>query len=218
VACSRVNFTFFLPSIKLVVRTKLFNKITRNLWANVDFLQHLLSFVLQLTEMTTRLCLYGYSRCWGSRNTCVISNPYLISTGSEDSLVISHQTGCRNLKDIPVTLNTLSLHLPLSSQRFPCLHYASILPPYWTVHTWHRAQILAATHYLHTVRMLSRNYANAEQGPLSVSAVGDTGGWYSWCCRHHLLEHRKTCILPTQCGYVFGTSAPIHSSDCPIRR
>jgi len=31
VACSRVNFIFFVPFIRRVVRTKLFNKITRNL-------------------------------------------------------------------------------------------------------------------------------------------------------------------------------------------
>jgi hypothetical protein len=28
----------------------------------------------------------------------------------------------------------------------------------------------------------------------------------------------ERCILPTQCVYVFGTSAAIHSSDCSMRR
>jgi hypothetical protein len=142
---------------------------------------------------------------WFSEHMRVTSNPYIISTRSVDCLVFSQQTGCSNLSDISVTLNTLSAHLPLANQRFPFFHYASRLPPFWTVSTWHRAEILAATLYLHTVRLLSRNYANAEQGILLVSAAsvtGGTGGATGTIC----WNTDKRCSLPTQCGYVFGTS------------
>lgn len=93
----------------------------------------------------------------------MISDPYLISTGSEDSLVFSQLTGCSNFKDIPVTLNTLFVHLPRTNQMFRFLHYAGTLPPYRNVLN---TDPDSYTLFTYIVRMLSRNYANADQGAL----------------------------------------------------